>query len=467
VAFSAVQRIAKGANAASISIGAGDGWATPTTGNLLVVSANSDATVTITGTWTAGPSVVDGNGTYIWYRISDGTESTVTCTPSVPDTIAITACEYSGNTATPFDVSNTSTIAGSAGTTTTAVSVTTTADADLVIATACTHTPGSTAPTSPSWTNSFVNQLTATSGGSLAIETVTFYAELIAGTAGVYSTSASWTNDASDRQELVIAFKAATATPDSPNPAPFYIVVPGRGLVRPGQFNRVPPAFSTDAVTTVTGTAALTGAGVLTSPATQAAPASPTGAGTLAATAVQQSGSTLTGAGTLTAPATQQAPATPTGVGVLTATGASGAIQGTAAIAGAGSLTTAATQQATTAVVGAGVLAAAATQRALATLTGVGTLTAAGFIAGSASLTGAGVLASPARLLAGAAAAGAGVLTCTAGGSTQGTATLAAVGVLAAVGTTCVTSRPNTGVTSRPGSGLTVRPDTGVTDEPC
>jgi len=394
VAFSAVQRIAKGANAASISIGAGDGWATPTTGNLLVVSANSDATVTITGTWTAGPSVVDGNGTYIWYRISDGTESTVTCTPSVSDTIAITACEYSGNTATPFDVSNTSTIAGSAGTTTTAVSVTTTADADLVIAAACTHTPGSTAPTSPSWTNSFVNQLTATSGGSLAIETVTFYAELIAGTAGVYSTSASWTNDASDRQELVIAFKAATATPDSPNPPPFYIVVPGRGLVRPGQFNRVPPAFSTDAVTTVNGDAALTGAGVFASPATQGAPASPTGAGTmtaaatlngsagltgvgtLAAAAVQQAGSSSAGAGALTATVTQLATTALAGAGVVNATGASGAIQGVATLAGAGAISTAATQGATGALVGAGTLSAAPTQNGKATLAGAGALSA-------------------------------------------------------------------------------------------
>lgn len=53
MAIANVQRKGKGANAASISIGAGDGWATPTSGNLLVVTANSDATVSITGTWTA------------------------------------------------------------------------------------------------------------------------------------------------------------------------------------------------------------------------------------------------------------------------------------------------------------------------------------------------------------------------------------------------------------------------------
>lgn len=209
MAFANVQRKGKGANAASISIGAGDGWATPSTGNLLVVSANSDALVSITGTWTAGPSVIDGNGTYIWYRISDGTESTITCTPSVSDTICITAAEYSGNTASPFDVSNSSTIASSNGTTTTSVSVTTTAAGDLIIAAACLHSGGTPQPTSPTWTNSFVNQLTAASGGTTSADVVTFYAELVVGAGGSYSTSASWTNGCGDRQELVIAFKAA------------------------------------------------------------------------------------------------------------------------------------------------------------------------------------------------------------------------------------------------------------------
>lgn len=214
MAISAVQRKAKGTNGASVSIGAGDGWATPTTGNLLVVTANSDATVTITGTWTAGPSVVDGNGTYVWYRVSDGTESTITCTPSVSDTICITACEYSGAAAAPFDTSNSSTIGGSSGATTTAVSVTTTASGDLIVAAACLHTYSTaTAPTGPSWTNSFVNQLTAASGGTTVSDVTTFYAELIAGAGGSYSTAASWTNNAGDRQELVIAFKAASTTP--------------------------------------------------------------------------------------------------------------------------------------------------------------------------------------------------------------------------------------------------------------
>jgi hypothetical protein len=227
VAFAAVQRKGKGTSGASVAIGAGDGWATPTSGNLLVVTANSDATVTITniGTaWTAGPSVVDGNGTYFWWKISQGTESTITCTPSVSDTICITACEYSGNAASPLDASNSSTIAGTSGTTTTSTSVTTTAAGDLIVAAACLHIggAGSGTNTAPSWTNSFVNQLTATSGGSTSVDVTTFYAELVAGAAGAYSTSASWTGNAADRQQLIVAFTAA-ATAASVTPQPLVV----------------------------------------------------------------------------------------------------------------------------------------------------------------------------------------------------------------------------------------------------
>src|SRR5438128_1847817 len=99
MAVAPVQRVGKGAVTASLSIGSTDGWATPTAGNLLVVSANSDALVTAptgSGTWIAGPSVVDNNAAYTWYKFSTGTETTITCAPSVSDDIAMTVCEYSG-----------------------------------------------------------------------------------------------------------------------------------------------------------------------------------------------------------------------------------------------------------------------------------------------------------------------------------------------------------------------------------
>lgn len=227
MAFAAVQRKSKGTVATSVAIGSGDGWATPTSGNLLVASANSDSTVTMSG-WTSGPSVVDGNGAYVFYKTSAGTESTVTATPSGSADIVLTVCEYSGNTATPFDVSNSSTIASSSGTVTTSTSVTTTADADLIIAVAALHSLPGAVPSAPSWANSFANVLSDYSGATSAStrQCFTFLAELLpAGTAGAYSTSASWTGPALDRQQLIIAFIASAAAPALP---PILVMPPRR-----------------------------------------------------------------------------------------------------------------------------------------------------------------------------------------------------------------------------------------------
>lgn len=212
MAIAAVQRKIKAAIATSISIGSGDGWSTPTAGNLLVASANADATVTMTTSgFTAGPNVVDGNGAYSWYKVAAGTESTITATPSGSSDIVLSVCEYSGASGTPFDVSNSSTIAGSAGTTTTSASVTTTAAGDLILGFALLHSlPTGSVPTGPSWTNSLVNQLSGDSAGASGGRCISFVGELLAaGAAGSYSSVCSWTNLINDRQHIILAFKAA------------------------------------------------------------------------------------------------------------------------------------------------------------------------------------------------------------------------------------------------------------------
>lgn len=231
MAIAAVQRKGKGAAAAaSVSIGSGDGWVTPTAGNLLVASGNSDATVTMTTAgFTAGASVVDGNGTYTWYKLAAGTESTITITPGLAADIVLTVCEYSGVLSVTPDTTNSSTISGAGGTTTTSVSVTTTAAADLLMAFALVHSLNAgnpPQPTSPTWTNSFVNQVSANSGTTAGPTCVTFVAELLpAGAPGAYSTAASWTNSCNDRQEIVLAFKAAATTSAPP---PDLIMAPMR-----------------------------------------------------------------------------------------------------------------------------------------------------------------------------------------------------------------------------------------------
>jgi hypothetical protein len=131
VAISAVQRVSKGfSGALSCSIGSGDGWATPTSGNLIVLTVNGDQTFSTPSGYTAGPSVVDDNAVYLFWKISAGTETTPTITPAGTTTAVMTACEYSGVAASPADGSNTSSIVNAVGTTTTSTSVTTTADLD-------------------------------------------------------------------------------------------------------------------------------------------------------------------------------------------------------------------------------------------------------------------------------------------------------------------------------------------------
>lgn len=216
MAVANVQRVGKGNSAAStsIAIGSGDGWSTPTAGNLLVVSSNGDFTSTAptgAGTWTAGPSIVDGNGVYTWYKVATGTESTITVSlTSGSFDFVITACEYSGTSATPFDVSNSTTNSGVSSFTSTSTGVTTTVAGDLVIAFGLFHGAGATAPTFVSWSNSFVNGLSATSGLVRNQAGYTFVGELIvAGAAGAYSTVLTTaTSQSSDRQCIVLAFKA-------------------------------------------------------------------------------------------------------------------------------------------------------------------------------------------------------------------------------------------------------------------
>jgi trimeric autotransporter adhesin len=161
--------------------------------------------------------------------------------------------------------------------------------------------------------------------------------------------------------------------------------------------------------------------------------ASLAGQGSLSATVVQDAGTltALTGAGTLTAPAAQGAPASLTGTGTLTAIAVQ---QATASLTGTGSLTAVTAQAAVAATAGTGTLAAVVTQQAVAVLASAGSLAAnsAGATSGTASLAGTGSLTAAARTAA--AAVLAGVSTVTAPARISVPAALSATGILAAAG---------------------------------
>jgi hypothetical protein len=213
----AVQRVATaGPSVASLSVSAATtptAWAAPAAGNLLVVTANSDATVTMTTAgFTAGPSVIDGNGAYLWWKVADGTESTITVTPGSAAHTAMTACEYSGVAASPFDVQNSSLVASSNGTSTVAAAITTTQAGDLIVAAALLHGVVTGAPSAGSWSGGLTNHLSPSSGSSATGHAHTFYGDLLtAGAAGTFSTVCTWTTGAFDRQHIIAAFKEAPA----------------------------------------------------------------------------------------------------------------------------------------------------------------------------------------------------------------------------------------------------------------
>jgi hypothetical protein len=207
----------------TIAVGSGQGWAAPTAGNLIVAFYNGDNTCTTPTGFSVGPSVVDNNACYCWYKVAAGTETSVSFVQSASTQGQAWLIEYSGVTATPFDVQATSTVTATSGSVTTSASVTTTgtSGALLLAVAALANTVVASLPASPTWSNGFTNFLAFGDGAAVAGGTTSnmyaFTADLTTASAGVVSTSCSWTNAMMNRQELLIAFKlAASAAAEIP-----------------------------------------------------------------------------------------------------------------------------------------------------------------------------------------------------------------------------------------------------------
>jgi hypothetical protein len=105
VAIALVQLVAKSTGAtpaASLSIGAGDGWATPSAGNKLIVFATGDDYFTGAGSPPAGftarvnQAAPSNCGSLCADKASAGTETTITVTPASTASTVMIAAEYSG-----------------------------------------------------------------------------------------------------------------------------------------------------------------------------------------------------------------------------------------------------------------------------------------------------------------------------------------------------------------------------------
>lgn len=185
----------------------------PTVGQVDVLCVNSDTTVSTPTGFTAAPSSVNQQGSYIFRRVAAGSEgSTVTvittgnfnCQVSWSRWDNISAADDA--TATQASVNGTSTPAHSTATLSTAT--------ELVIAFAALHEFGASLPAAPSWSAGYTPLSTATQGtGGTGVMGLVAYKQP-AGTAAE-TPSVSWTNNAGDRYMLTLTFTTvASATVD-------------------------------------------------------------------------------------------------------------------------------------------------------------------------------------------------------------------------------------------------------------
>lgn len=188
--------------------------ASATAGNLILIGANSDATLTPPAGFATAASAINAQATYLFWKIATGGETTLTVTPSVGRPLALVAAEYSGINASPVDqtASNSATGSSTAGPVSAGATGTTTQAVELVVAVTGPHSYSSPSPPgSPTWTNGYngrgaaASALVATSGRNSA----TFLADLIVSSVGAQSTSTSWTNSSQDWGAVVATFKGA------------------------------------------------------------------------------------------------------------------------------------------------------------------------------------------------------------------------------------------------------------------
>jgi hypothetical protein len=190
----------------------------PTSGNLIVLAfASDDYNGTPNAGWTqsTGMEQQTYHGGYIWWRISDGSNSFQYTIGSATKSAWILT-EWSGCTATPYDISNGQFISATGDTYTTPSIVPTTGNR-LLVAMIGTSQSGSDFDAGgdfTTWLNSFTHiRTTGGPGGTLCCLSVAYRLVTGNGSTG-YSSGASmpaaWS--AQSRSGLIIAFKESAVT---------------------------------------------------------------------------------------------------------------------------------------------------------------------------------------------------------------------------------------------------------------
>lgn len=189
----------------------------PTAGNLIVLCISADdANGTPDSGWTQSTGMAQQtfSDTYIWWRISDGSNPPGSYTIASATNSAWVMAEFSGISASPYDISA-GHFAQSSGQTYTTLSITPTSGDRLLIAGLGGSASSSlAAQTWGSWTNSFTAIGSIGSGGSGTNDVAGLAYQIVTGGNGTtaYSSGGTCTAVLQSRVGLIIAFKSGSAT---------------------------------------------------------------------------------------------------------------------------------------------------------------------------------------------------------------------------------------------------------------
>jgi hypothetical protein len=184
-------------------------YTTPTSGHLLVVICGTDAAATITGPSGFSTAINESGDPAqgIFYKVSAGSEGSVSCSFSTGGQHAIQIYEYSGTEdVSPLDIAVST---GSTGSTSPASSgsVTTRNTNDLLLAAVMSDASSGIG----SWSNSFIQETSTTSGGKPSTRLDTASADLSVSSTGTYSTAPAVSSGSNWRGQIV-SFKIAPAS---------------------------------------------------------------------------------------------------------------------------------------------------------------------------------------------------------------------------------------------------------------
>lgn len=189
--------IASTTNSATPSVSFGSA---PTSGNLIILALVSDTTIASTPSgWSVANSQVNATGTYLYYKISNGTETTIGVTLSNSDSYCLAILEYSG-LAGALDQTTGSAAQGATSPMTSGATATTTTAKELLVGLSGISAFVSAVTTT--WNNSFSSQgSVAATGANVKLD----IAVLSVSSTGAYTASVNISPTAVATSSMIIA----------------------------------------------------------------------------------------------------------------------------------------------------------------------------------------------------------------------------------------------------------------------